>query len=416
MNPQHCTMSKLIQYNHDLSILSNNMKILLFSLLQTLSLAGTNKRSVIHSLPSEDYTIYSLISIFLVLIGGTMSGLTVGLLGIDELALELKIASGTSEEKKNALKVLKVINNHHLLLVTLLLANALAMEALPLFLDTIFNTELSLFISVTFVLAFGEVIPQSLCTGSNQIKIACKCVPIVKVVMFLLFPLAYPIAKLLDKIFGYKEIKRKLGNNDLKAFIRIQKGELIRGKGLDNFQIQIMHKIMDLHELNIKDIVISLDDVTIISADSKVNKELISRLYSSPYEIVVVYNYKKENVCGHFRMQKLFAALSQNDLRIRNINLEDVNTVNYNDSLLNCLKLLESWNCDIGYVSNEIGVITGIIRKTDILNQILSSTEMNDKAGIIKISNALSKVLERQERNSGTKTELIIRKERVVSC
>ena len=41
---------------------------------------------------------------------------------------------------------------------------------------------------------------------------------------------------------------------------------------------------------------------------------------------------------------------------------------------------------------------------------------MNDKAGIIKISNALSKVLERQERNSGTKTELIIRKERVVSC
>lgn len=89
-----------------------------------------------------------------------MSGLTVGLLGIDELDLELKISSGTPEEKATARKILAVINHHHLLLVTLLLANSIAMEALPLFLDEMFNTEIFLFISVTFVLAFGEVIPK----------------------------------------------------------------------------------------------------------------------------------------------------------------------------------------------------------------------------------------------------------------
>lgn len=113
--------------------------------------------------------------------------MTVGLLGIDELDLELKISSGTPEEKVTARKILAEVNHHHLLLVTLILANSIAMEDLPLFLDEMFNTEISLFISVTFVIAFGEVIPQALCTVPNQMKIAGKMVPVVKFLMTIFF-------------------------------------------------------------------------------------------------------------------------------------------------------------------------------------------------------------------------------------
>jgi len=59
----------------------------------------------------------------------------VGLLSIDERDLEIKIAVGTEQEKKMANTVLKIISNHHLLLTTLLLANAIAMEALPILLN-----------------------------------------------------------------------------------------------------------------------------------------------------------------------------------------------------------------------------------------------------------------------------------------
>lgn len=113
--------------------------------------------------------------------------MTVGLLGIDELDLELKISSETPEEKVTARKILAEVNHHHLLLVTLILANSIAMEDLPLFLDEMFNTEISLFISVTFVIAFGEVIPQALCTVPNQMKIAGKMVPVVKFLMTIFF-------------------------------------------------------------------------------------------------------------------------------------------------------------------------------------------------------------------------------------
>jgi hypothetical protein len=50
-----------------------------------------------------------------------------------------------------------VVKEQHQLLVTLLLCNAAAMEALPIFLDSMFNEVVAVILSVTFVLAFGEV-------------------------------------------------------------------------------------------------------------------------------------------------------------------------------------------------------------------------------------------------------------------
>lgn len=53
--------------------------------------------------------------------------------------------------------VSQVIHRHHLLLVTLLLANSIAMEALPIFLDRLVPSWAAVLISVTAVLFFGEV-------------------------------------------------------------------------------------------------------------------------------------------------------------------------------------------------------------------------------------------------------------------
>jgi metal transporter CNNM len=86
--------------------------------------------------------------------------------------------------------------------VTLLLCNALAMEALPLFLDKVVPSAIAILISVTAVLIFGEIVPQALCTGESQIKIAVIFCPIVTLLMWLTFPISWPIGKLLDAVMG----------------------------------------------------------------------------------------------------------------------------------------------------------------------------------------------------------------------
>lgn len=155
-----------------------------------------------------------------------MSGLTVGLLSLDDLVLEMKLSSGTEEEQKQARRVLPIIQQHHLLLVTLLLANAAAMEALPIFLDVMVPSWLAIILSVTFVLAFGEVLPQAICTGHDQLKIASRLVPTVKALMCILWPISYPIAKLLDKCLG-QHFKTRYKNNDLKTLLDLHVNSLV---------------------------------------------------------------------------------------------------------------------------------------------------------------------------------------------
>ena len=74
------------------------------------------------------------------------------------MQLTVLIEAGTPEERANAKKILPVVKRHHLLLVTLLLANACAVEAMPIFLDRITDPVTAILISVTAVLLFGEYV------------------------------------------------------------------------------------------------------------------------------------------------------------------------------------------------------------------------------------------------------------------
>ena len=172
------------------------------------------------------------ISLLCVTTAALAAGLTMGLLSLDPVTLEIKRRASTSaEERKYSEDLLPLLVGHskrHRLLVTLLLMNAAANEALPLFLDELFPGKLaSILVSVTLVLFFGEIVPSgkvnfalfncllpfyhvligipffsALFTGPDQVKIAARLVPMVKVMMFILSPLAVPIAKVLDKVLN----------------------------------------------------------------------------------------------------------------------------------------------------------------------------------------------------------------------
>lgn len=151
--------------------------------------------------------IYSCVTILCVCTGGLMSGLTVGLASINRLSLEIE-AKKDENVAKSAVKIFNVIDRFHWMLVTLLFCNALAMEALPLALDKLVPEWAAILCSVIGVLFFGEIIPQAMCTGPKQIKIAEHMCPIVLFLMYITFPVTWPIGKLLDYLMGEHKIER----------------------------------------------------------------------------------------------------------------------------------------------------------------------------------------------------------------
>lgn len=86
--------------------------------------------------------------------------------------------------------------------------NALAMEALPIYLDAIVPSAYAILISVVAVLIFGEVIPQAVCTGPKQLVIARYTAPIVLALMYLSCPFTWPMSKILDCILGTHQVVR----------------------------------------------------------------------------------------------------------------------------------------------------------------------------------------------------------------
>ncbi|KAM0021565.1 putative CNNM, transmembrane domain-containing protein [Helianthus debilis subsp. tardiflorus] len=69
------------------------------------------------------------------------------------------------------------------------------MEALPIFLDSLVTACGAILISVTLILLFGEIIPQSVCTRYGLV-IGASVTPFVRILLvWICFPVAYPISK-----------------------------------------------------------------------------------------------------------------------------------------------------------------------------------------------------------------------------
>lgn len=80
--------------------------------------------------------IYLAVAAALVLLGGAFAGLTIALMGQDEVYLQVIEDSGEGAEKKNAGRVLRLLKRgKHWVLVTLLLSNVITNETLPIILD-----------------------------------------------------------------------------------------------------------------------------------------------------------------------------------------------------------------------------------------------------------------------------------------
>lgn len=177
-------------------------------------------------------------AVLCVLSAGLGAGLTIGLLSLDIMRLRIKTMVGTEEEKVAANTIMGVLKNHHLLLCTLLIFNSVANEALPLFLDELVPTWVAIILSVTFVLICGEIIPTAVFTGPNQLIIAAAFTPVVRVLIFCLYPIAFPLSKILDHVLGHSDHDTEEGSynrDELSAMVHIVHQLSKRGVAFDDF-------------------------------------------------------------------------------------------------------------------------------------------------------------------------------------
>ena len=236
-----------------------------------------------------------IIVLALITASGMFSGLTIGLmgLGIDDVQRSADLGD------KNAAKVLPVIKSGNLLLVTLLLGNTAVNATLSIFLGGVVGTGLMAgVISTALILVFGEILPAAALTR-HALVVGAKVAGLVKVLMFVFYPVSGPISMLLDRVLG-EQLPDMLNRRELRHVIETHQQS--QDSDIDALDRDIILGTLSLQEKTAEMIMTPCEQVVTVGYKDILDETMISKLKESGYtrfpvlrddRIVAVLNIKE---------------------------------------------------------------------------------------------------------------------------
>ncbi|XP_022890358.1 DUF21 domain-containing protein At2g14520-like [Olea europaea var. sylvestris] len=204
-------------------------------------------------------------------------------------------------------KILPIVKNECLLLCTLLIGKSLALETLPIFLDTIFPFWAAILVSVTFVIAFAEVIPQAVCSRYG-LSFGAKFVSFVQFLLFIFFPVAYPISKLLDWLLG-KSRSALLRRTELKTLVDLHSVKAGKGGELTDDETTIITGALNMTERTAKDAMTPISKTFSLDINSKLDMYTMGAIVSQGHSRVPVYTGNATNIIGLILLKLLYCHL-----------------------------------------------------------------------------------------------------------
>lgn len=333
---------------------------------------------------SPEFYLYIGISLGLVLFAGAMSGLTVGFCSIDPLKLELLRSDESSDDFNNARKLAPILSQQHYLLCTLLLANALAMEALPIFLDKVMPSVVAVIVSVTMVLVFGEILPQALCMN-DALAIGARFAWLVKGLMAVFFPISWPLGKLLDCVLGATHSRNILfKRSELETLVDLH----ITPSLLHSDEASMMKGALLLRHKTALQACTPLHQVYMVERNAILDEDTMSDIMASGYSRVPVYVGTRSNVIGVLIVKHLIIVDPEENRPVSQFGLRAPIVVDPSTSLYDLLNLFQKGKSHLALVSRQV----------ELYNTTLLTDESNipqglDLLGVITIEDVLEDLI-----------------------
>lgn len=332
---------------------------------------------------NQDRTTYMVISSFLVLLGGVFAGLTLGLMGQDEVYLKVISTSGSPKERKLATKVLSLISRgKHWLLVTLLLSNVITNETLPIVLDRCLGGGWQAVAFSTFlIVVFGEIIPQSVCVKYG-LEIGAFFTPFVQVLMYLMLPVAYPIAILLDNILGedHGTMYKKSG---LKTLVTLHRTMGV--ERLTQDEVTIISAVLDLKEKEVQEIMTPIENVFTMSADRILDEKTVQDIFDSGFSRIPIYlPNEPTNFIGMLLVRVLISYDPEDGLPVSHFPLATLPETSPITSCLNILNYFQEGKSHMCVVSKDLGSSTGaigVLTLEDVIEELIGE-EIVDESDV----------------------------------
>lgn len=339
-------------------------------------------------LSNEAYYYYLFMSMVLVLSGGVFAGLTLALMGQDEIYLKVMATSGEKKERKNARKVLSLIGRgKHWVLVTLLLSNVITNETLPIVLDRCFGGGmLAVVASTALIVIFGEIIPQSVCVKYG-VQVGALFSPFVLGLMYLTYPLSYPISLLLDYMLGedHGTMYKKSG---LKTLVTLHRTMGV--ERLNQDEVTIISAVLDLKEKPVANIMTPMNRVYTMSADTILNEKTVEEIFNAGFSRIPIHLPNEPmNFIGMLLVRVLISYDPEDSLPVASFPLATLPETGLDTSCLNILNYFQEGKSHMIVVSEKPGEPTGavgVLTLEDVIEELIGEEIVDESDVYIDIN------------------------------
>ncbi|KAH9162578.1 hypothetical protein LEN26_000906 [Aphanomyces euteiches] len=258
--------------------------------------------------------------ILLVVLAAIFSGLTLGYMSLDKIGLQIVIEAGdephaTEQEKKNgrdAKKILKIRNDGHLLLTTLLFGNVGVNTILSIVMADMTSGVAGFLITTVLLVIFGELIPQALCSR-HALAIGAKSIPVVWFFIILFYVFAKPIALCLDWMIGH-DIGTIFTKRELGKMLEIH----VRQNMLDSDETDIMKGAMHFKKKHVSEVMTPIEKVFTLPVTTKLDLKTIRDIYHQGYSRIPVWGKDKNDIVGLIFVKDLIFADPEEETTLLN--------------------------------------------------------------------------------------------------
>lgn len=381
---------------------------------------------------SHDYWINMCVSIVLVLLGGAFAGLTLGLMGQDEIYLQVIQQSGEPSERKAATKALSLLRRgKHWVLVTLLrmcfnalfiffffnktvsnikttiisfffffhfcpycnpflVSNVVTNETLPIVLDRVLGGGWPAVVSSTVaIVIFGEIIPQSISVRYGLSVIAWFA-PFVLTLMYITYPVAYPIALLLDCILGknHGTVYKRAG---LKTLVGLHK--TMGAERLNDDEVTIISAVLDLKDKSVASIMTPIEDVYTMSADRILDEKTIEEILHSGFSRIPVHAPREPtNFIGMLLVRTLITYDPDDKFPVSSFPLATLPETGLETSCLNILNYFQEGKSHMVVVSHRPGDsfgAAGVLTLEDVIEELIGEEIIDESDVYVDVHKAI---------------------------
>jgi metal transporter CNNM len=314
----------------------------------------------------------------------------------DEVYLQVIKTSGEGHERKNATSVLKLLNHgKHWVLVTLLLSNVITNETLPIVLDrTLGGGWPAVLGSTALIVIFGEIVPQSICVRYG-LPIGAWMAPCVLVLMYIMSPVAWPIAKLLDRLLGedHGTIYKKAG---LKTLVTLHKTLGEAGEQLNSDEVTIISAVLDLKEKSVGSIMTPMDDVFTMSADTVLDERTMDHILSQGYSRIPIHAPDNPmNFVGMLLVKMLITYDPEDCKHVRDFALATLPETRPETSCLDIVNFFQEGKSHMvlvsEYPSEDRGAL-GVVTLEDVIEELIGEEIIDESDVFIDVHKAIRRM------------------------